>query len=881
MNIDGAGNPRRRCLLYGISCINLMKILNIAPRLFSRLFVILFLFQTRTATAQNLAQNPGFESGTTGWSAFGDGNATLTASTVQKHSGSFSGLVQNRTATWNGAAQSFLGVIQPGIRYNISAWVELASGPNQTVMLTMKKTDGTSTTFQNVANVTASSSGWAQLSGTYTLSVTGVLSDVTLYMEGPAAGTNYYCDDFDVEAPPTVTSTGLCNVDWNVVYQRIDGFGASSAWRSSWTTAQANMLFSTNTGTTTSKNGTNFNYTGIALSLLRTRIAPGGTTIENSIMQLAQARGAKVWATPWTPVGQFKDSGVIDGGNYLGGAATNQTYAAQLGSYVFSMKNTFGVNIYAISVQNEPDSNHPDPGGYESCIWTAQKIHDFIPYLYAALSNNAASATKIIAAESENWKFDLATTAMNDTVTSNMVGILAAHSYGSLPSAVTTFGTPVPRALWETEHANLSGDDGSINDGVAWGGEIHNYLTVAQANAWHFWWLITGGNDSNEGLMGTNEVPTKRMYTVGNFSRFVRPGYYRIGATNSGSAQITAFKYPGSGNFAIVAINSSSGSVTQQFNLFNFSASNSVTPWITSSNLSLGVQAPVIASNSFTYVLPAVSVTTFVWQTNLPPDDITLLNASVMENKAVNTTVGTLLADDPDPNNTFTYALASGAGSADNASFNISGTSLRTSAMFDYETKNSYSIRVRATDQGGLFNEKIFNIVVTDTNEPPVASTIPDQAVNAGITVVVTNILADPEAQPMTFALLGGPPTNAVLNTASGIFSWRPVLSQADTTNVITVKATDSGVPALSGTNSFKIKVNPLTRASIGPIATSAGQIGLELDGPIGPDYTVWASSNLTDWQTLLVTNSPAVPIIFVDTNLNAPARFYRLQIGP
>jgi O-glycosyl hydrolase len=155
-------------------------------------------------------------------------------------------------------------------------------------------------------------------------------------------------------------------VDWNNVHQRIDGFGASSAWRSTWTTAQADLLFSTNTGIVYTDNaGHGSTNNGIGLSLLRTRIAPGGTTIENSIMQMAQARGARVWSAPWTPPAGFKSSGALDGGNYLGSGAnaTNLAYASQLAQYVGNMKNTYGINLYAISVQNEPDVNHPDPGG--------------------------------------------------------------------------------------------------------------------------------------------------------------------------------------------------------------------------------------------------------------------------------------------------------------------------------------------------------------------------------------------------------------------------------------------------------------------------------------------------------------------------------------
>src|SRR5205807_117302 len=87
----------------------------------------------------------------------------------------------------------------------------------------------------------------------------------------------------------------------------------------------------------------------------------------------------------------------------------------------------------------------------------------------------------------------------------------------------------------------------------------------------------------------------------------------------------------------------------------------------------------------------------------------------------------------PDAANTFTYTLVTGTGSTDNASFNIggiSGDSLRTSAVFDFETKSSYSIRVRTTDQGGLFFEKAFTVTINDVNEAPTDIALSNSSVN-------------------------------------------------------------------------------------------------------------------------------------------------------
>jgi uncharacterized repeat protein (TIGR01451 family) len=119
------------------------------------------------------------------------------------------------------------------------------------------------------------------------------------------------------------------------------------------------------------------------------------------------------------------------------------------------------------------------------------------------------------------------------------------------------------------------------------------------------------------------------------------------------------------------------------------------------------------ASNTATVViLPGVA--------NQAPSDITLSHDTVAENQALGTAEGTLSTTDPDAGNTFTYTFVTGAGSDDNVSFTLSMTGqLTTNAAFDFEAKNSFLIRVKSTDQGGLSFEKQFTIHVTNVDEPP------------------------------------------------------------------------------------------------------------------------------------------------------------------
>jgi len=107
--------------------------------------------------------------------------------------------------------------------------------------------------------------------------------------------------------------------------------------------------------------------------------------------------------------------------------------------------------------------------------------------------------------------------------------------------------------------------------------------------------------------------------------------------------------------------------------------------------------------------------------------DIKLSNQSVLENKSIGTVVGALSAvygknaSNVDIIKPATFKLVSGFNSTDNGSFSIAGTELRTAAVFDYEAKRNYLIRIRAenTSNAAVFAEKSFGINVLDAADIP------------------------------------------------------------------------------------------------------------------------------------------------------------------
>ena len=90
---------------------------------------------------------------------------------------------------------------------------------------------------------------------------------------------------------------------------------------------------------------------------------------------------------------------------------------------------------------------------------------------------------------------------------------------------------------------------------------------------------------------------------------------------------------------------------------------------------------------------------------NSTPTDIALSAAAIAEDQPVGSTVCTLSVTDADTGDTHVFTLTTGFG--DNASFTIDGTSLKTADELDYETKNSYSIKINVNDGTDNFAKEL------------------------------------------------------------------------------------------------------------------------------------------------------------------------------
>jgi|GEM_PF-1608191 len=258
-------------------------------------------------------------------------------------------------------------------------------------------------------------------------------------------------------------------------------------------------------------------------------------------------------------------------------------------------------------------------------------------------------------------------------------------------------------------------------------------------------------------------------------------------------------------------------------------------------------------SMSDTFVLTVTAV-------NDTPIDIALTNNNVADNSPSNTLVGTFTTTDPDPLQTFTYTLVSGAGSVDNASFSISGDQLRTSSTFDFETKPGFTIRVRSTDGGGLFVEEQFIINVVDGADNPGAIAFSSSAFsvgegdgNANITLTRTGgadnpvfakiNIADVTTSPADYVFAPGS-LDTTFNTGTGATSGSNALPQF----VQPVVLQPDGKILIGGAFLF---YNGVSRNRVARL-NSDGSLDVSFNPGAGPDTPVLCMALQADGKILI-----------------------------
>jgi len=317
---------------------------------------------------------------------------------------------------------------------------------------------------------------------------------------------------------PTEAADPSATVKWKTEKQEIDGFGGSGSFR------QADNLMKLPPEAQQEVLDLLFSTTkGAGLTILRNNIGDGGLTAEGKtwgkdddgpiatiepkegewnwtgdeaqifLMKEAKKRGCATFiSAAWSPPAWMKtNNSVINGGNLK--KDKYRAYAEYLAEYVNGYKKHHGIDIHAVSPQNEPTFT----GGYSCCQWSPEDFLELTKNHIIPVFKEKNVATKFMLGEHMFWDEGFAVPTLNDPVAGVRVDIVAAHGYGN-PNGfgVLPVATAKGKRIWETEVYNNADESnnregkGTIENALYWAEYIHNHMTVSQANAWLYWWCI-------------------------------------------------------------------------------------------------------------------------------------------------------------------------------------------------------------------------------------------------------------------------------------------------------------------------------------------------------------------------------------------------------
>jgi len=377
-------------------------------------------------------------------------------------------------------------------------------------------------------------------------------------------------------------------------HQIIRGFGAANIvnWRPDMTSEEIDKAFSVGDS-------------ALGFSILRLRIPPQENEWSSYVptAQAAHDMGVKIIASPWTPPASMKTNNSPVGGRLREDAYDD--FADHLNSFADFMAEN-DVPLYAVSVQNEPDVNV----NYESCDYNGAEMLRFMKDYAPEVG------VPVFAPESYRFDHSLSDPILNDSVATSNLAFVGGHIYGGGLE-------PYPLArekgkeLWMTEHLDTDISWDAVFDT---GKEIHDVM-LADMSAYIWWYIVRFYGPIHDGVDWDGDdieddtekgVITKRGYIMSQFSRFIRPGYHRIEATENPTSSIHLSAYTNNERIVIVVLNTGGQAVNQSFNIKNGTVS-SLIPYTTTETEDVVQKSEITVTNGgFHATLPASSITTFV-----------------------------------------------------------------------------------------------------------------------------------------------------------------------------------------------------------------------------------------------------------------------------
>ncbi|KAI1773698.1 glycoside hydrolase family 30 protein [Hypoxylon cercidicola] len=419
--------------------------------------------------------------------------------------------------------------------------------------------------------------------------------------------------------------------------QQIDGFGVSQAFGRA---AEFRDMLSGDP----QKQGLDYLFnttTGAGLTIIRNRIG-SGTTSDDSILpkspggptaaanysfddndrgqvwfsQQAMNYGVKtIYADAWSAPGYMKSNGNENNGGYLCGTPGHtcssgdwrQAYANFLVQYV-KYYSERGIPVTQLGFLNEPDY----VTSYSSMQSGANEAASFIPILHDTLEKNGFGNVSLTCCDAMGWNSQR--TITQGLVSAGMeryLGYITSHMYTGDPTSVI----PTKLKAWQTEAADLQSrwcatwyGSGGLCEGMTWANKIHNGLANANLSAYIYWQGVEVNQFQASSYLvasdGKTLTPSGRLWAFAMWSRFVRPGAYRVSTTGSvSSTGITAFQNT-DGSVVVVFLNSGGSQQNVKVSFTEFTPAGAEA-FVTDNTRSVAPVTATLSDGAVTASIPA------------------------------------------------------------------------------------------------------------------------------------------------------------------------------------------------------------------------------------------------------------------------------------
>jgi glucuronoarabinoxylan endo-1,4-beta-xylanase len=315
----------------------------------------------------------------------------------------------------------------------------------------------------------------------------------------------------------------------------------------------------------------------------------------------------------WSPPAWMKDNGSEMYGGHLKPEYYDE-FAEYLLNWAKKYKEDYGYDVDWLSIQNEPEASMD----YASAVYTAAELSSVVSTVYDALKTDGIPM-QLGAPEGGHLGSTSKLLGQMDPAAVQKLDYIGTHFYSwdtydaynydlrsyDKPLFMMEFSLPIP-------------NDSTITGGLAVADQIN--AALEQGYSSYLYWLYvtrpaTSPNSLREGLVNLHADGTysinKRLYTMGQFSRFIQPGDRKVPADSGNSyVTVTAAKNAATNKAALVAANSTTEPITVTISGLTASSVAVYRTSGTENIASLGNFAT--GGGSFTYTLAPQSVTTFV-----------------------------------------------------------------------------------------------------------------------------------------------------------------------------------------------------------------------------------------------------------------------------